>query len=407
LNWEWTPQMRQVRDFLHYFAQTEIRPISRAADIAHEVPLSFLTKVKALGISMEPIPASVGSAGGGEGVGEEEDSKRVRQTNRIAVVAAEEMAWGDAAVIITLPGPGLGGPPVAATGTAEQKTRLFGVFSAPEPKWGAYALTEPEAGSDASGVQMTAAQTSGGYILNGTKTFITNGARAEWIVTFATVDRSLGRRGQRAFVVEKGQPGLEPGRIFDKMGLRASETSEFTLVDAFVPDHNLLGGESYYQERQAKGFRVAMATFDSTRPLVAAMAVGIARAALEEATDRLTQNSALSLATPLAGATRARLGQMAVELEMARALVFEAASMADARQPNAKMASMSKAFAGQVAMAICRQAMDLVGSVGALGDSLLEKWYRDIKVFDIFEGTGQIQRIVISRRLFEEAGAAN
>ncbi|MHB1506207.1 MAG: acyl-CoA dehydrogenase family protein, partial [Sulfobacillus sp.] len=144
MNWEWTPQMRQVRDFLHYFAQTEIRPISRAADIAHEVPLSFLTKVKALGISMEPIPASVGSAGGGEGVGEEEDSKRVRQTNRIAVVAAEEMAWGDAAVIITLPGPGLGGPPVAATGTAEQKTRLFGVFSAPEPKWGAYSLTEPE-----------------------------------------------------------------------------------------------------------------------------------------------------------------------------------------------------------------------------------------------------------------------
>ncbi len=405
MNWEWTPQMRQVRDFLRYFAKTEIRPISRAADVAHEVPISFLKKVKALGISMEPIPASVGRGGDGEGVGEEQDAKRVRQTNRIAVVAAEEMAWGDAAVIITLPGPGLGGPPVSATGTPEQKERLFGVFSDPEPKWGAYALTEPEAGSDAAGIQMTATRTKGGYILNGTKTFITNGARAEWTVTFATVDRSLGRRGQRAFVIEKGQPGLEPGRIFDKMGLRASETSEFSLVDAFVPDENLLGGEAYYEERQAKGFRVAMATFDSTRPLVAAMAVGIARAALEEATDRLTQNAALSLGTPLAEATRARLGQMAAELEMARALVFEAASMADARQPNAKVASMSKAFSGQVAMAICRQAMDLVGSVGALGDSLLEKWYRDIKVFDIFEGTAQVQRIVISRRLFEEAGA--
>ena len=395
--------MRQVRDFLHHFAQTEIRPISRQADQAHEVPMAFLTKVKALGISMEPIPRSVGGAG--EGVGEEVDRKRVRQTNRIAVVAAEEMAWGDAAVIITLPGPGLGGPPVAATGTAEQKERLFSVFTAPEPKWGAYALTEPEAGSDAAGIQMTAAKTKGGYILNGTKTFITNGARAEWIVTFATVDRTLGRSGQRAFIVERGQAGLEPGRIFDKLGLRASETSEFSLVDAFVPEHNLLGGEAYYQERQAKGFRVAMATFDSTRPLVAAMAVGIARAALEEARERLTQNGALSLATPLAGATRARLGQMAVDLAMARALVLRAAAMADAQQPNAKMASMSKAFSGQVAMAICRQAMDLVGSVGALGDSLLEKWYRDIKVFDIFEGTGQIQRIVISRRLFEEAGA--
>lgn len=401
--WELTPQMRQLKDFLHFFAKTEIRPISREADEAHDVPIAFLRKVKALGISLEPIPRSVG--GEGEGAGEKKDPNRIRQTNRIGVLAAEELAWGDAAVIISLPGPGLGGPPVTMTGTPEQKSRLFKIFEDPEPHWGAYALTETEAGSDAASVQATAQKVDGGYILNGTKTFITNGARADWTVTFATVDKSLGRAGQRAFIIEKGQPGLEMGRIFEKMGLRASETAEFALVDAFVPDENLLGGEAYYEEQsRSQGFRVAMRTFDSTRPLVASMAVGIAQAAYDEAKERATANLALTLGTPLAEATQLRLGRMRAQIEASRALVFKAAAMADARQPNAKWASMSKSLAGAAAMDVCRDAMDLLGAAGALKDSLLEKWYRDIKVFDIFEGTAQIQKLVVSRRLFEEAG---
>ncbi len=231
---------------------------------------------------------------------------------------------------------------------------------------------------------------------------MTNGARASWNVVFATIDPSLGRAGHRAFVVEKGTPGFAVGRIEDKMGLRASETAELVFEDCRVPEENLLGGEEKYQTKE--GFMTAMKTFDNTRPLVAAMACGIGRAAYEYARDFVKDNYVMSRPIPRYAAIAERLARTSRNLEAARTITLRAAWMADEGLANAKEASMCKAMAGQAAIRSCIEAIEICGAEGSLAKDhqLLEKWFRDIKVYDIFEGTGQIQRIVISKRLITD-----
>ncbi len=216
---------------------------------------------------------------------------------------------------------------------------------------------------------------------------------------FATVDSTLGRAGQRAFVVEKGTPGFRVGKIEDKMGLRASETVELILEDCHVPEENLLGGEDHYRTKE--GFLGAMKTFDSSRPMVGAMALGIGRAAYEYARDFVRDNYVLTRPIPRYRVLTDRLARVARRLDAARMLIWSASWMADEGIPNAKEASMSKAAAGQAAIGACIEAIQICGAHGTLQEdhALLEKWFRDIKVFDIFEGTGQIQRIVISKRI--------
>jgi acyl-CoA dehydrogenase len=218
-------------------------------------------------------------------------------------------------------------------------------------------------------------------------------------VIFATIDPALGRAGHRAFVVEKSTPGFFVGKIEDKMGLRANETAELVFEDCHVPTENLLGGEEQYQSKE--GFMTAMKTFDNTRPLVAAMACGIGRAAYEYARDFVKENYVLSRPIPRYAAIAERLARVGRRLAAARSLVWRATYMADMGIPNAKEASMSKAAAGQAAIGACIDAIEICGAHGTLSSdhALLEKWFRDIKVYDIFEGTGQIQRIVISKRL--------
>lgn len=397
-----TEQQEAIRAFVRAFAEQEIRPIAAEADRRGEVPMDFLRKVKAMGFSMEAIPKEVG--GEGEGAGEIPDQRGHRQTNRLAVIVAEELAWGDPAVILTLPGPGLGGPPVRFIGTPEQKERFFSIFNDPEPRWGAYAMTEPEAGSDVAAIRTTARREGDHYVLNGTKTFITNGARASWNVVFATVDRSLGRAGHRAFVVEQGTPGFRVGRIMKKMGLRASETAELVLENCRVPAENLLGGEEHYRRQGKEGFKVAMQTFDSTRPLVAAMGIGIARAAYEYALEYARQNLLGGPSPVRRRNLEDRLVAMGRKLEAARLLVWEAAWMADAGIPNSKEASMAKAYAGKACTEVCIDAVQVMGAAGASREHPVEKCFRDIKVYDIFEGTGQINRLIIARRIFEPLG---
>jgi acyl-CoA dehydrogenase len=307
-----------------------------------------------------------------------------------------------------MPGPGLGGPPVRGSGTAEQKKRFFGVFRDMETgplQWGAYGLTEPNAGSDVAGIRTSCRRDGKHWVLNGRKCYITNGARAAWTVIFATVDSSLGRAGHRAFVVEKGTPGFFVGKIEEKMGLRANETAELVLEDCRVPEENLLGGEEAYQTKE--GFMTAMKTFDNTRPLVAAMAVGIGRAAYEYARDFVKDNYVLARPIPRYAAIAERLARVSRRLEAARVLYMRATYMADAQIPNAKEASMAKAAAGQAATAACIDAIEICGAHGTLATehALLEKWFRDIKVYDIFEGTGNIQRIVISKRILSNLKA--
>jgi acyl-CoA dehydrogenase len=377
-------------------------------DRKHEVPETFLRNFIQMSSSFR------GSVGSFATFSVEDDKPRepapgqqarVSETNRSAAVASEELAWADAALVLSLPGPGLGGPPLRATGTLEQKKRFFGMFAGMEKgplQWGAYGLTEPAAGSDVAGIRTSCRKDGKHWVLNGRKCYITNGGRAIWTVIFATLDPSLGRAGHRAFVVEKGTPGFEVGKIEEKMGLRANETAELVLEDCRVPEENLLGGEEAYTSKE--GFMTAMKTFDNTRPLVGAMAVGIGRAAYEYARDFVKENYLLGRPIPRYAAIAERLARVGRRLDAARMLVWRATSLADHGQPNAKEASMAKAAAGQAAIAACIDAIEICGAHGSLATehALLEKWFRDIKVYDIFEGTGNIQRVVISKRLIPE-----
>jgi acyl-CoA dehydrogenase len=241
------------------------------------------------------------------------------------------------------------------------------------------------------------------YLLNGTKCFITNGARATWVVVFATIDKTLGRAGHRTFVVEKGTPGFRVGRIEKKMGLHAQETAELVFEDCRIPRDNLLGGEAYYEQKGASGFKIAMAFFDTTRPLVAILAVGIARAAFEIAGKWVDDIYGAASQVPACVLAKDRLFHMERQIAAARLLVWKAAWLADMGRPNSKEASMAKAYAGTIATRVCADAVGLLGPEGLLHQNHVEKLFRDVKVFDIFEGTGQIQRVVVSRRVFEEA----
>jgi acyl-CoA dehydrogenase len=392
-----SPRQKEIREAIRGLTKSVIRPQALAWDRAHGIPEEFLRNFAMLAASMG------GSVVSGPGAAVHA-GKKSTDANVTTVLATEELAWGDAALLLCVPGPGLGGPPIRASGTPEQKERFFSIFRdmSKELRWGAYALTEPGAGSDVAGIRTSCRKDASGWVINGRKCFITNGARASWNVVFATIDPALGRAGHRAFVVEKGTPGFSVGKIEDKMGLRASETAELVFEDVHVPAENLLGGEESYTSKQ--GFMTAMKTFDNTRPIVAAMAIGIGRAAYEYARDFVKENYVLSRPVPRYAAIAERLARVGRQLEAARAMTWRAAWMADHEQPNAKEASMSKAMGGQAAIRACVEAIEICGAEGSIAGEhqLLEKWFRDIKVYDIFEGTGQIQRIVISKRLLPE-----
>jgi acyl-CoA dehydrogenase len=404
MDFELNTQQKMLKEALQELGKSVIRAQSLDWDRKKDIDLDFLRNFynmsKALRGDSNPMEDFQ------EGPKHRDLSKPV-QTNRTAAVGAEELAWADAAIMLSLPGPGLGGPPLRSSGTPEQRERFFGIFRdmSSELKWGAYGLTEPGAGSDVAAIRTSCKRDGNDYILNGRKCYITNGGRASWVVIFATIDPALGRAGHRAFVVEKGTPGFFVGKIEDKMGLRANETAELVLEDCRVSVDNLLGGEEKYQTKE--GFMTAMKTFDNTRPLVAAMAIGIGRAAYEYARDFVKDNYVLSRPVPRYAAIAERLARVGRQLDAARLLTWRAVWMADHHLPNAKEASMSKALAGQAAIRACIEAIEICGAHGSLSEdhALLEKWFRDIKVYDIFEGTGQIQRIVISKRLLTDLRA--
>ncbi len=398
-----------IREAIHGFAKNVIRPQALTWDREGGIPEDFLRNLIRMAAEMGSATGMTMGPGFEEDVQDEADpapdspEPKKKQSHLTSLVAAEEMSWADAGLLLCVPGPGLGGPPVRASGTPSQKERFFGIFKdmSEELRWGAYALTEPGAGSDVAGIRTSCRKEGHEWILNGRKCFITNGGRASWTVVFATVDPALGRAGHRAFVVEKGTPGFGVGRVEEKMGLRASETVELVFEECRVPEENLLGGEESYQSKE--GFMTAMKTFDNTRPLVAAMALGIGRAAYDYAKEFIKENYDLSRPIARYAAMADKLARMGRQLEAARMVTWRAAWMADQGQPNAREASMSKAIAGQAAIYACIEAIELCGIEGSIAreHQLLEKWFRDIKVYDIFEGTGNIQRIVISKRLIE------
>ena len=396
------PKHAELKSVMDAFGKNVVRPMALTWDREKHIPHDFLRNFARMATQM-------GSNAVRGGLGEDPttdaaEGKR-KAKNLFGVMAAEGLSWADPALLLNVPGPGLGGPALRASGTPAQKEKYFGIFDHMDEgplAWGAYGLTEPNAGSDVAGIRTSCRRDGKHWVLSGRKCFITNGARAAWTVIFATIDPALGRAGHRAFIVEKGTPGFSVGRIEDKMGLRASETAELLLEECRVPEENLLGGENSYVTKE--GFMTAMKTFDNTRPLVAAMACGIGRAAYEYARDFVKENYVLSRPIPRYAAIAERLAKVGRHLEAARSLTWRAAWMTDAGLPNAKEASMCKALAGQAAIFACIEAIGICGAEGSLAKDhqLLEKWFRDIKVYDIFEGTGQIQRIVISKRLIRD-----
>ncbi len=312
---------------------------------------------------------------------------------RSVLCLAEEMSYWDRGVAVSFPGPGLGEAPLLAMGTAEQKQRFLGPFRQPDrPRWGSFAMTEPGAGSDVAAIRTLARRDGDGWLLDGDKSFAANASRADWIAVWATVDPSLGRAGHRCFIVERSTPGLGDFVVERKMGLKAYESTSFTLRGCRVPAANLVGGEEHYARRA--GFVGAMRSFNATRPTVAAMAVGMGRAALDEALGFAREAGLLG--DPR---VRDRLERMRRKLRAARLLCWRAAWLADHQQPNMVEASMSKAVAPAVTLEAATLGMELLAEVGGRGDHLIEKLFRDAKAMDIVEGTGQIQRVVMARHL--------
>jgi acyl-CoA dehydrogenase len=332
-----------------------------------------------------------------EGREKEREGSRLGPATR-SVLLAEEGSYWDRGAMVSLPGPGLGGPPVHRMGTPEQKERFFAPFRQRErPVWAAFAMTEPSAGSDVARITTRARKVPGGYVLSGQKMYSSNSPRAEWVVVFATVDPALGRDGHRAFVVERGFEGFTILRVEKKMGLRAYETASFALDDCFVPDENLLGGEEYYKGASRAGFEGARAAFNATRPIIAAMAVGIARAASDVLKDAISD---IPVSRPQ---WRRRfleaLLEIRREVEVGRLLCLRAAWLADNKIPNEQEASIAKAYVPPRAQRAIELVADLLGQGAVVEERMIQKLARDIKALDIVEGTQQIQRRVIAKHL--------
>lgn len=401
IDFELSPKIAAARDMVHMLAETQMRPIAREYDEReHEKPMDFIT----LMWNLQQSQAAQEQAKEGK---DGEPSERALRT----VVMVEELSWGDAGIYLCIPGPGLGGAAVQAVGTPEQKERFLSRFKGGPPKWAAMAITEAGCGSDTSQIQTTAVRDGDQWVLNGTKIFVTNGLMAAdksksdgFVVVWATVDRSAGRAGIKSFVVEAGTPGMTVAKLEDKLGIRASDTATIILDDCRIPYDNILGSPEVKKAKSTEGFKGVMRTFDATRPIVAASAIGIARAALEFTRQVLAEHGIevrYGLPTAKLSALEKDLMDMEGELEAARLLTWRAAWMMDRGQPNNLEASMAKAKAGQAVTFITRKAVELLGPLGYSRDLLLEKWMRDAKINDIFEGTQQINLLIVARRILD------
>jgi len=381
VDFELTDEQKLMQKMAHEFAEREMRPVSLDYDKKGTVPWDIVKRAHELGLDTAFIPEAYGGGG-------------VRSTLTQCIVT-EELNWGCAGIATGLIGAGLAYLPIIHMGTEDQKKRFLTRFTGPDVRLGALCLTEPDAGSDVANISTTARKAGDEWVLNGTKRFITNGGIADLHVVFATTDKSLGYFGIRAFVVEKGTPGLRMGKVEDKMGVRASHTAEVVLQDCRIPSDNVLGSD------ETTAFYGAMKTLEASRPLVASGAVGIARAAYEYALEFSRTRKAFGGPIAKKQAIAFMLADMKTRVDAARLLTWRAAWMLDAGMPMNKEASIAKLFAADTAMDVTTDAVQILGGTGYMKDQPVEKWMRDAKVFQIWEGTSQIQRLVISR---EEIG---
>jgi alkylation response protein AidB-like acyl-CoA dehydrogenase len=391
MDFAFTDEQLEYKARCRKFAEEVIRPAARKHDEEESTPWEVIKEARRQGF------------GGLEGI----QRSAADEQGQMQVISAEEFHWGCAGIALAISGSGLAAAGIASSGTPEQIARwvpeCFG--SEEEVKLGAYAVTEPQAGSDVKSLKTTAKRDGDEWVLNGTKVFITNGGIADVHVVVATVDPELGTRGQASFVVAKGTPGLTQGKKETKLGIRASHTAEIVLEDCRIPAENLLGGEEKLEKKLQRGREGkksrgadALATFEVTRPLVGASALGIAQAAYEWTLEYLDARSEGGVPLLQTQRVQQTLADVATEIEAARLLVQRAAWMGRNGVPmTGGQGSMSKLKGGDVAMWATTTLMDLVGPAAWSTEYPLEKFFRDAKIYQLFEGTAEIQRMVISR----------
>jgi acyl-CoA dehydrogenase len=376
-----TDEQKALRELAHEFALNEIRPKAAEYDEHSTHPADIVAKAHELGLMNVHVPEEYGGLGlpGFEGM-----------------LIGEELSWGCSGMAVSIVANTLGAAPVLIAGTDEQKREWIAPL-VDEPLLCSFALSEPNAGSDVSGIQTTAVAHGEDYVLNGSKMFITNAGRCEWMVVFASTDKSQGHRGLTAFVVPRSAQGVTIEKHLDKMGQRATDTSAVAFQDVVVPASQRLGEEG-------QGFKIAMTTLDFTRPGTAAGAVGVARAAYEYAVDYARERIQFGQPIAMNQGVNFLIADMAAEIEAARLLTWQAAWLHDQGHRATLESSYAKRFAADTAMKVTTDAVQIFGGYGYIKEYPVEKLMRDAKRFQIYEGTSQIQRLVIAKEIFLPRG---
>jgi len=396
INLEIPKKIEDTRALLHQFSLNGLRPLSRKYDLLEqkEMPEELYELVKLLkgGRSQAEKRADPAAEAG-----------NVNGSNLSMVVSSAELCWGDVGLFLALPSIGLGNAAVSAVATEEQKTEWGDLFAS-------MAITEPGAGSDSAAIKTTATLDGDEYVLNGTKIFVTDGYRSKQVVVWASLDLKMGKAAIKSFLVPKGTPGMTVTRVEHKLGIRSSDTAQIVFEDCRVPKANLLGNPEIAKTADArkKAFGGVMQTFDNTRPMVAAQAVGLARAALDMTLELLKEEGVeldYNKSYHQMSAVESDLYDMEADYETARLLVLKAAWMADNKQPNSKNASMSKAKAGRMGNQVALKCVEICGQLGYSKAHLLEKFARDSKIIDIYEGTQQIQQLIVARQVLGKSSS--
>ncbi len=377
---ELTPEQQQLKDTVHKFAVEEMIPVAAKYDKEQAFPDDVCRKAWELGILNPLVPTEYGGLG-----------LEVFDTCLID----EEIVYGCAGMALNMVANNLAATPLLVAGSDEQKKEYLGQLVS-EPVYAAFALTEPGAGSDAAAISTTYRKVGDDFVLNGTKHFISNGSVARWYVTFATEDKSRGHGAVACFVLPADSPGVTANRMHDKMGQRASDTAEIVFEDVKVPRAGLVGAEG-------QGFKVAMRTFDRSRPEVGAFAIGISQRALDESVKYARQREAFGQAIANFQAIQFMLADMAIELEAMRLLTYKAAWLLDQGAASSIVSSYAKAFGADRTMQITTNAVQIFGGYGYFSEYPVEKLMRDAKLLQIYEGTSQIQRVVIAKHLLKGA----
>jgi len=383
-----TEEQRSLREMAHDFAVGEIRPVAWDYDRDSTWPQDIIEKAWEVGLMNTHIPEEYGGPG---------------LDYLSGCIIEEEMGWGCSGIGTSLMCNGLATSPIAIGGSEEVKKKYLGMLTE-EPKLASFCLTEPDAGSDVSGMRTTAVKMGDEYVINGSKCFITNGGYADYYTVYAKTDKDAGHKGISAFVVDRELDGVSVDKKEDKLGQRASNTATISFNDVRIPKENMLGEENH-------GFKLAMMTLDRTRPGVAAMAVGIARAAFEFATEYSKERVQFGVPIAMHQAIQFMIADMATKIEAARLLVWQSGVLLDQGKRNTLASSHAKRFSADTAMEVTTDAVQVYGGYGFIKEYPVEKLMRDAKIMQLYEGTSQIQRLVIARevllpRRVEEPAAA-